>query len=69
MDISKKTKGRKKGRKHKGRKAERGRKMTVGRTKEKDGKCMGYRMEEIEGMEFYKRVAVQISTGITLVGI
>jgi len=26
-------------------------------------------MEEIEGMGFYKRVSVQISTGITLVGI
>jgi len=30
---------------------------------------MGYRMEEIEGMEFYKRVSVQISMGITLIGI
>jgi len=26
-------------------------------------------MEEIEGMEFYKRVSVQISMGITLIGI
>jgi hypothetical protein len=30
---------------------------------------MGYRIEEIEDMEFYKRVSVQISTGITLIGI
>jgi len=30
---------------------------------------VGYRMEEIEGVEFYKRVSVQISTGIPLVGI
>jgi hypothetical protein len=30
---------------------------------------MKYRMEEIEGMIFYKRVSVQISTGIALVGI
>lgn len=27
----------------------------------------GYRMEEIESKEFYKRVSVHISTGITLV--